>query len=125
MNKRLKLIATDLDGTIVSHDGVISQRTIDAFTRAKELGIHIFFVTGRPPRWMGEIRDAFGFGAMYRLGESTGINLYYQINKKMSMGYAFDIPTWGGLAYSYGSHEVMLKFDFNKKEIDIVSPRHY
>jgi len=71
------------------------------------------------------LKDAFGFGAMYRLGESTGINLYYQINKKMSMGYAFDIPTWGGLAYSYGSHEVMLKFDFNKKEIDIVSPRHY
>ena len=63
MNKRPKLIATDLDGTIVSHDGVISQRTIDAFTRAKELGIHVFFVTGRPPRWMGEIRDAFGFGA--------------------------------------------------------------
>ncbi len=26
------------------------------------MGIHIFFVTGRPPRWMDEIRDAFGFG---------------------------------------------------------------
>lgn len=63
MNTRPKLIATDLDGTIVSHKGVISQRTIEAFTNAKDLGIHIFFVTGRPPRWMGEIRDAFGFGA--------------------------------------------------------------
>ena len=63
MNKRPKLIATDLDGTIVSHDGVITQRTIDAFTRAKDLGVHVFFVTGRPPRWMGEIREAFGFGA--------------------------------------------------------------
>jgi len=63
VNKRPKLIATDLDGTIVSHDGVISQRTIDAFTRARDLGVHIFFVTGRPPRWMGEIREAFGFGA--------------------------------------------------------------
>ncbi len=62
MNKRPKLIATDLDGTIVSHNGEISQRTIEAFTRAKNLGIHIFFVTGRPPRWMGEIREAFGFG---------------------------------------------------------------
>lgn len=63
MSKRPKLIATDLDGTIVSHKGVISQRTIDAFTKAKDLGIHVFFVTGRPPRWMGEIREAFGFGA--------------------------------------------------------------
>ena len=56
MNKRPKLIATDLDGTIVSHKGVISQRTIDVFTRARDLGVHVFFVTGRPPRWMGEIR---------------------------------------------------------------------
>ena len=63
MSRRPKLIATDLDGTIVSHEGVISQRTIDVFTRARDLGIHIFFVTGRPPRWMGEIREAFGFGA--------------------------------------------------------------
>lgn len=63
MSKRPKLIATDLDGTIVSHDGLISQRTIDVFTKAKDLGVHVFFVTGRPPRWMGEIREAFGFGA--------------------------------------------------------------
>ena len=61
-NKRPKLIATDLDGTIVTHDGNISQRTIDAFTRARDLGVEVFFVTGRPPLWMGEIRDAFGFG---------------------------------------------------------------
>ena len=59
---RPKLIATDLDGTIVTHDGVISQRTIAAFTRARDLGVEIFFVTGRPPRWMPEIREAFGFG---------------------------------------------------------------
>ena len=59
---RPKLIATDLDGTIVTHDGVISERTIAAFKRARDLGVEIFFVTGRPPRWMPEIREAFGFG---------------------------------------------------------------
>lgn len=59
---RPKLIATDLDGTIVTHDGNISQRTIETFTKARDLGVEIFFVTGRPPRWMPEIRDAFGFG---------------------------------------------------------------
>lgn len=63
MNRRPKLIATDLDGTIVPHNGEISDRTIEVFRQAKEMGIHIFFVTGRPPRWMGEIRDAFGFGS--------------------------------------------------------------
>jgi Cof subfamily protein (haloacid dehalogenase superfamily) len=60
--KRPKLIATDLDGTIVTHDGVISERTVNTFKRARDLGVEIFFVTGRPPRWMPEIREAFGFG---------------------------------------------------------------
>jgi hypothetical protein len=59
---RPKLIATDLDGTIVTHDGTISERTVNAFIKARDLGVEIFFVTGRPPRWMPEIRDAFGFG---------------------------------------------------------------
>lgn len=62
MSKRPKLIATDLDGTIVAHDGSISPRTVAAFSRAHSLGVHIYFVTGRPPRWMNEIRDIFGFG---------------------------------------------------------------
>lgn len=62
MNKRPKLIASDLDGTIVAHYGEVSQRTINAFRAAHELGIEIFFVTGRPPRWMPEIKEAFGIG---------------------------------------------------------------
>jgi Cof subfamily protein (haloacid dehalogenase superfamily) len=61
-NLRPKLIATDLDGTIVNHDGTISARTVAAFQRARELEVEVFFVTGRPPRWMPEIREAFGFG---------------------------------------------------------------
>ena len=62
-DRRPKLIATDLDGTIVPHNGIISRRTIAAFTKARDLGVEIFFVTGRPPRWMGDIREAFDFGS--------------------------------------------------------------
>lgn len=61
--RRPRLIATDLDGTIVPFDRPISQRTKDAFSAAHELGIEIFFVTGRPPRWMKEIKEAFDFGS--------------------------------------------------------------
>lgn len=63
MRRRPKLIATDLDGTIVAHYGEISQRTINVFRQAHEMGVEIFFVTGRPPRWMPEIKDAFGIGS--------------------------------------------------------------
>lgn len=78
--KRPKLIATDLDGTIVTHDGVISQRTIAAFQHARDLGIEVFFVTGRPPRWMPEIREAFGFG---RAICGNGAMLYDLIGDKV------------------------------------------
>ena len=63
MNFRPKLIATDLDGTIVTHDFGISKETIATFTKAHHLGVEIFFVTGRPPRWMVEISDTFDFGS--------------------------------------------------------------
>jgi Cof subfamily protein (haloacid dehalogenase superfamily) len=62
LQRRPKLIASDLDGTIVAHYGDITQRTINAFRKAHEMGVHIFFVTGRPPRWMPEIKEAFGIG---------------------------------------------------------------
>ena len=60
--KRPKLIGTDLDGTIVAHYGFISERTKIAFSQAHQAGIHIYFVTGRPIRWMQEIKDNFDFG---------------------------------------------------------------
>lgn len=62
LERRPKLIATDLDGTIVPHYGQISDRTKEAFTNAHNEGIEIFYVTGRPPRWMPEIAEAFSFG---------------------------------------------------------------
>jgi Cof subfamily protein (haloacid dehalogenase superfamily) len=60
--RRPRLIATDLDGTIVAHYGGITDRTKAAITEAHNAGIEIFFVTGRPPRWMPEIAAAFPFG---------------------------------------------------------------
>ena len=60
--KRPKLIGTDLDGTIVAHYGFISERTKIAFAAAHAAGIEIYFVTGRPIRWMVEIKENFNFG---------------------------------------------------------------
>lgn len=56
----MRLIASDIDGTILGHDGLISPRTVDAFASAAEAGIDIVFVTGRPPRWLDPIRQQLG-----------------------------------------------------------------
>lgn len=56
----MRLIASDIDGTILGHDGRISARTVAAFRDAADAGIDIVFVTGRPPRWLDPIRDQIG-----------------------------------------------------------------
>ena len=55
-----RLVATDLDGTIVPWDGVISDRTVRALQAVEALGVPVVFVTGRPPRWMAEIAERTG-----------------------------------------------------------------
>lgn len=55
-----RLVASDIDGTIVRSDGTISARTIAAFRRVERAGAHFVLVTGRPPRLMSHIAEAFG-----------------------------------------------------------------
>lgn len=52
-----RLIATDLDGTLLRDDKSVSDRTIAALAAAEEAGIEVFFVTGRPARWMEVVSD--------------------------------------------------------------------
>ena len=49
-----RLIATDLDGTLVGRDRVISRRSAKALAQADAAGIVVVLVTGRPLRWLSE-----------------------------------------------------------------------
>ncbi|MER5742800.1 Cof-type HAD-IIB family hydrolase [Streptomyces sp. NPDC059913] len=53
----VRLIATDLDGTLLRDDKSVSARTVAALAAAEEEGIEVFFVTGRPARWMTVVSD--------------------------------------------------------------------
>ncbi|MFG2498307.1 Cof-type HAD-IIB family hydrolase [Streptomyces sp. NPDC048441] len=54
---KARLIATDLDGTLLRDDKTVSDRTVAALAAAEEAGIEVFFVTGRPARWMDVVSD--------------------------------------------------------------------
>lgn len=47
MNKRIKMIITDLDGTLLRDDKTVSDRNRLALLRCRELGIKVIFATGR------------------------------------------------------------------------------
>jgi Cof subfamily protein (haloacid dehalogenase superfamily) len=50
-----RLVATDLDGTVVRSDYTVSERTVAAFERVERAGAMLVLVTGRPPRWMRSV----------------------------------------------------------------------
>ena len=56
--ERPRLIATDLDGTLLRSDGTLSDRTAKVLVEIEEAGIEVVFVTARPPRWLDALADA-------------------------------------------------------------------
>ena len=55
-----RLVATDLDGTVVDRQGEISERTVAALSALEGRGVPVVFVTGRPPRWMSDVAERTG-----------------------------------------------------------------
>jgi Cof subfamily protein (haloacid dehalogenase superfamily) len=55
-----RLVATDLDGTLIRSDGTISRRTVDALAAVEKAGATVVLVTGRPPRWIADVAEKTG-----------------------------------------------------------------
>jgi HAD superfamily hydrolase (TIGR01484 family) len=55
-----KLVATDLDGTLVRSDGSVSPYTREVLVALEDRGIPVVFVTGRPLRWAEEVFEHVG-----------------------------------------------------------------
>ena len=53
----VRLFATDLDGTLLLPDGTVGDRTRRAIDALADAGVHVVFVTGRPPRWVHPVAD--------------------------------------------------------------------
>lgn len=76
-----RLVATDLDGTLLRSDGTVSDRTRAVLNSLDELGVPVVFTTGRPIRWMESLWDVVG-------------------------GHGLAICSNGGIVYDVGSHTV-------------------
>ena len=56
----VRLVATDLDGTLVRRDGTVSERTVAALAACRAAGVDVVAVTGRPPRWLADLAEVVG-----------------------------------------------------------------
>jgi Cof subfamily protein (haloacid dehalogenase superfamily) len=59
-----RLVASDLDGTLVRSDGTVSARTREAIAAVEDAGATFVMVTGRPTRWMKVVAEQTGHHGM-------------------------------------------------------------
>ncbi len=55
-----RLVATDLDGTLLHSDGTVTERTREVLDALDAMGVTVVFVTGRPIRWMLDLWEHVG-----------------------------------------------------------------
>lgn len=56
----MRLVASDLDGTLLRSDGTVSERTRAALRAVQEREIRLLLVSARPPRWIRPAMDELG-----------------------------------------------------------------
>lgn len=54
----ITLVLTDVDGTLVTHDKILTERAKDSVRRLRDRGIRFAITSGRPPRGMKMVNDA-------------------------------------------------------------------
>lgn len=55
-----RLVATDLDGTLLRTDDTVSPRTVEAIAAVRDAGISVVVCTARPARWMRRLAPLVG-----------------------------------------------------------------
>ncbi|MFQ6144822.1 HAD family hydrolase [Streptomyces seoulensis] len=68
-----RLVATDLDGTLLRSDGSVSPRTRDALAAAAEAGAAHLVVTGRAVPWTRHILDDLGYRGLAVCGQGAQV----------------------------------------------------
>ena len=79
--RRPRLVATDLDGTLLRSDGTGSERTAAALRAVQSEGIRTVLVTARPPRWLDPLAHLVGDGGVAICG--NGAFVYDVPNRKV------------------------------------------
>lgn len=83
-----RLVATDLDGTLLHSDGTVTPRTRAVLRSLDDAGVPVVFTTGRPIRWMETLWEEVG-GHGLAICSNGGI--VYDVAER-SVREAFAVP---------------------------------
>lgn len=86
-----KMVATDVDGTLIDHDERVSDRTRAAVTALVADGVPFVLATGRPPRWVDPIVEGLGHAPLCVC--ANGAVLYDSATDRILGAYTLGIET--------------------------------
>jgi Cof subfamily protein (haloacid dehalogenase superfamily) len=98
-----KLVATDLDGTLLRDDQTVSQRTRDALAAATAAGAAHIVVTGRSVAWTKHIFEDLGYEGLAVCGQ--GAQVYHAGERRLLTSVTLDRQL-AGLALSKVEAEI-------------------
>src|SRR5690349_19926282 len=80
----IELIASDLDGTLLRHDGNLSPRTQQSVRAAVDAGYTVVLATGRPPRTMLPIAEQLGLKGLAVCSNGA---ILYDLDRREPFGH--------------------------------------
>jgi type IX secretion system PorP/SprF family membrane protein len=69
--------------------------------------------------------DRIMVGGMYRIGDSFGALVKWDITNQLSIGYSYDMTNSELRPYQHGTHEFYLSYDVAFKNRKMLSPRYF
>jgi Cof subfamily protein (haloacid dehalogenase superfamily) len=86
-----KVVASDIDGTLVNSKGEVSLRTRAALDRVRAQGALLILVTGRPPRWMDSVIEETGASGLAIL--ANGALVYDLGTREIVRQHSLDVAS--------------------------------
>ncbi len=91
-----KMVATDVDGTLIDHDERVTARTKAAVGALIADGVPFVLATGRPPRWIDPVVQGLGYAPLCVCG--NGAVIYDSAADRVLASMTLDVPTLSWLA---------------------------
>lgn len=123
-------MANDVTINVVSHFFMTSGYLIDISPSVKfQPSVLIKYVAGAPVE--GDINgvvslfDLLYFGLSYRSYASVDVLTQVRLNQKLSLGYSYEYSTNELSNFTSGSHEIVLRYQFDFSKGKILTPRFF